>query len=235
MKETFSKIILLLLVVIFSCKNSSDNKVIPKTEAVEFNSWRDHWENPSQKVDLLSNSKIHNRIKECLNDTSIVVLTSTLANEIERYSKIKSLGDLNNDGINDSILIIPELFITKDNTIEEGASIIFTNIKLPRIRVNSPCLETNYIFPVADINNDGIIELGKYYSSCASRFKSLELISLNQKEWNVKGRVTFDIFYEEPKKEKRIEKIELNKFRMREITSENTDSIIDTWKIFEMK
>ncbi|WP_299782938.1 hypothetical protein [uncultured Formosa sp.] len=235
MRQAFSISILLLLLVSYSCKNISDNGITDKTEIVEFNSWRDHWENPTQKVELLSNSKIHKRIKECLNDTSIVVLTSILIDDLERYSKIKSLGDINNDGINDSILVIPELFVTKNNSVEDGASIIFTDEKIPRIRVDSPCLETSYIFPVSDINNDGITELGKYYSSCSSRFKGLELISLYQKEWNIKGQVTFDIFFEEPKKEERIEKIELNKFRMREITSENTDKTIDTWKTFEMK
>ncbi|WP_179336290.1 hypothetical protein [Winogradskyella costae] len=235
MRQVFSISILLLLLVSYSCKNISDNGITDKTEIVEFNSWRDHWENPTQKVELLSNSKIHKRIKECLNDTSIVVLTSILIDDLERYSKIKSLGDINNDGINDSILIIPELFITKENSYENGSSAIFTDKKIPRIRVNVPCLETDYFFPVDDINNDGNIELGKYYTSCASRFKGLELISLNSNEWNIKGQVTFDIFFEEPKKEKRIEKIELNKFRMREITSENVNEKTDIWKTFEMK
>ncbi|PQJ32567.1 hypothetical protein BST92_11805 [Nonlabens arenilitoris] len=212
-----------------------DSESITKTEFPEFNSWRDHWENPKQKTQLLSNSKIHERIKESLNDTTIVVLTSTLIENLERYSIIKSLGDINKDGINDSIIIIPELFITKENSYENGSSAIFTDKKIPRIRVDVPCLETDYFFPVDDINNDGNTELGKYYTSCSSRFKSLELISLSQEKWKIKGRVTFDVFYEEPEKEQRIEKIERNKFRMREITSENTDNIIDTWKTFEMK
>ncbi|MFK7750809.1 MAG: hypothetical protein AB8B65_20620 [Kordia sp.] len=226
---------LLLLLISFSCKNKSDEGIPVKTEITEFNSWRDHWEKPAQKAELLSNSKIHKRIKESLKDTTIVVLTSILVDNLDRYSEIKSLGDINNDGINDSILIIPELFITTNNAVEDGASVIFTDKKIPPIRVNSACLETSYIFPVSDIDNDGIIELGKYYSSCASRFKGLQLISLNQEEWKIKGQVTFDILYEEPKKEERIEKIELNKFRMREITSENADDKIDTWKVFEMK
>ena len=162
-------------------------------------------------------------------------MSRQIIHDLERYSKIKSLGDINNDGINDSILVVPELFITRENSIEDGASVIFTDKKIPRIRVDSPCLETDYIFPVSDINNDGITELGKYYSSCASRFKGLQLISLNQKEWNIKGQVTFDIFFEEPKKEERIEKIELNKFLMREITSENVNEKTDIWKIFEFK
>jgi|GEM_PF-3570525 len=236
MKETFTKSILLLLIIVsFSCKNKSDNEITAKTEIAELNSWRDHWENPAHKAELLSNSKIHKRIKECLNDTSIVVLTSTLIDDLERYSKIKSLGDINNDGINDSILIIPELFITADGAIEDGASVIFTDKNIPRIKVDSPCLETNYIFPVADMDSDGFVELGKYYSSCASRFKGLELISLNHKEWQIKGQVTYDIFYEEPKKEERIEKTEVNKFRMREITLEDVNKKTDTWKMFEMK
>ena len=235
MRKAFSISILLLLLVSYSCKNISDNGITYEKEIVEYNNWKEHWENPTQKVELLSNSKIHKRIKECLNDTSIVILTATLIDDLERYSKIKSLGDINNDGINDSILVVPELFITRENSIEDGASVIFTDKKIPRIRVDSPCLETDYIFPVSDINNDGITELGKYYSSCASRFKGLQLISLNQKEWNIKGQVTFDIFFEEPKKEERIEKIELNKFLMREITSENVNEKTDIWKIFEFK
>lgn len=236
MKETFSKLLLLLLLSIsFSCKNKSDKGIKTEKEIAEVNSWRDNWENPTQKAELLSNLKIHKRIKECLNDTTIVVLTSALVDDLDRYSEIKSLGDINGDGVNDSILIIPELFITTDNAIEEAASVIFTDKRLPRIKVDSPCLETSYIFPVSDIDNDGIVELGKYYSSCASRFKGLELVSLDQEEWKVKGRVTFDILFEEPKKEERIEKIEANKFRMREITLESADEKMDTWKVFEMK
>ncbi|WP_298515982.1 hypothetical protein [uncultured Kordia sp.] len=235
MKKTFSISILLLIMILVSCKNKLNSKNTTKAEFPEFNSWRDHWENPNQKAQLLSNSKIHERIKECLRDTTIVVITSTLIEDLERYSIIKSLGDINYDGINDSIIIIPELFITEENSYENGASAIFTDKKIPRIKVDVPCLETDYFFPVEDINNDGNIELGKYYTSCSSRFKSLELISLTQEQWKIKGRVTFDIFYKEPEKEKRIEKIATNTFRMREITSENTDDIIDTWKTFEMK
>ena len=63
-----------------------------KAETIEQTSWRDHWEKPTQKAELLSNSKVHKRIKECLLDTSIVVLTSTLIDDLERYSKIKALG-----------------------------------------------------------------------------------------------------------------------------------------------
>ncbi|WP_034062094.1 hypothetical protein [Lacinutrix jangbogonensis] len=132
--------------ILSSCKNRLDSQRISKTEFPEFSSWRDHWENPNQKTQLLSNSKIHTRVKECLNDTTIVVLTSTLIEDLESYSIIKSLGDINKDGINDSIIIIPELFITKENSYENGASAIFTDKKIPRIRVDVPCLEIEYFF-----------------------------------------------------------------------------------------
>ncbi|NQY30405.1 MAG: hypothetical protein HRT69_13140 [Flavobacteriaceae bacterium] len=235
MKKIISLSISFLLLIFISCKNKPDSAIDLKTETSELKNWKEHWEIPMQKEKLLANQKLHYRIKECLKDTTIIVLTSTLINNLTKYSKIKSLGDINNNSTNDSILVIPELFISDGGGVEDGASVIFTNKNIPRIRVDVSCLDTDYIFPVADINNDGVIELGKYYTSCSSRFKLLELISLNQNEWKVKGLVTFDIFYEEPQKEERIEKIGLNKFRMREITSEDSDEKTDAWKIFEMK
>lgn len=235
-KDMFCRSMLLLFTIVsLSCENKPTDQVSAQAETREQISWRDHWEKPTQKAELLSNSKVHKRIKECLMDTSIVVLTSTLVDDLERYSKIKSLGDINNDGVYDSIIVIPELFIDEEGAIENGASAIFTNNEIPRIRVDVPCLEVDYFFPVDDINNDGLTELGKYYSSCASRFKGLELISLEQNEWKRKGQVTFDVFFDQPEKEKRIEKTGPNKFRMRKITSGYADSIIDTWETFEMK
>ena len=221
--------------MLLSCKKKLAHESITKTVFPEVNSWRDHWENPKQKAQLLANPNIHERIKACLKDTTIVVLTASLLEDLERYAVTKPIGDINNDGVNDSIMIIPELYITKEQGIEDGASAIFTDKNLPRIRVDVSCLEAHYFFPVADINDDGITELGQYYTSCASRFKGLKLISLDQGKWKTKGQVIFDVFYEEPKKEKRIEKVGTNKFRMREITAENTDRIIDIWKTFEMK
>ena len=121
MKNLLFKISLASLIFIFSSRNNDNDKVPIKTKTSEYSNWKDHWENPSQKISLHTNSETHPIIKESLKDTSIIVLTATLTNGIERYSEVKSLGDLNNDGINDSILIIPELFITKENAIEEGA------------------------------------------------------------------------------------------------------------------
>ena len=80
-----------------------------KKEEVSFSVF-DHYEKPDQKAILLKNPKVHWLIKECLKDTAIVVLTEPLLEDLEMYSKIKSLGDINNDGINDSIMVIPTLF-----------------------------------------------------------------------------------------------------------------------------
>lgn len=197
--------------------------------------WADIWENPLNKAILLKNPKIHYRIKECLRDTSIIVLTTTFV-ESDHFLRIKNLGDINGDGINDSIMVIPELYIRADSSIEEGASVIFTDPKIPRIRVDICCLDVDYIFPVADINEDGFLELGKYYSSCVSRFKRIDLISMKDGQWEVQGSVTYDIYFEFPSKEYRVQKVSRNVFRMREIMIGRCDinSRIDKWVTFTM-
>lgn len=235
MKKTVSILIFAIILSLFSCKNEPIIKIGAKKETKKLIDWKDHWEKPIERAELLSNPNIHERIKECIKDTAIVVLTSFLLKNPNEYPNVKSLGDINNDGRNDSILIIPELYITANKSYENGASPIFTNKNIPRIRVDVSCLETEYIFPVADIDEDGVLELGKYYTSCASRFKRLELISLQNSQWKTLGAITFDTWYEKPEKEKRIRKIGLNKFQMREITSENIDDKIDIWKTFKVE
>ena len=220
MKNIF---LILIITTISSCK---------KEETIN---WKNHWENPKLKTELLNNSKIHYRIKESLKDTSIIVLTSYLKNEIENYNKLKSIGDINDDGVIDSILVIPELYIDKHGSHDNGASIIFTDKNIPRIRVNVSCVDIDFFFPVDDIDEDGLTELGQYYTSCASRFKGLRLITLKDNKWKIKEQVIFDILFESPKKEERIIKTGLNTFKMREITLENVDDKIDIWKFFEMK
>ncbi|WP_397362367.1 hypothetical protein [Olleya sp. R77988] len=219
------KNILLTVVItlLFSCKKEDTPN------------WKDHWENVTIKKELLNNPKIHPRIKESLIDTSIIVITTYLKEDIEKYNTLKSLGDINNDGINDSILVIPELYIGKTGDVEEAASILFTDKTIPRVSVDVGCLGTDFFFPVADIDEDGIMELGQYYTSCASRFKSLILIALQDNKWTPQGQVTFDIWFDDPIKEERIMKTGLNSFKMREITTESPDSIIDIWLPFTMK
>ncbi len=229
-------IIFTVFLVIFSCKNKIKTESKAENETVKeiIVDWKDHWEKPKEKSELLASPKVHYRIKESLRDTAIIVLTSFFENP-DSYSTAKSIGDINNDGVNDSILVIPELYITAEGSYENGSSIIFIDKNIPRIRVDVTCLDTDYIFQVADIDEDGIVELGKYYTSCVSRFKRLELISLKNSEWEILGQVTFDISIEKPKKEERIKKISLNKFQMREIIAESNDMKTDIWKTFEIK
>ncbi|AXO80992.1 hypothetical protein DZC78_11555 [Olleya aquimaris] len=227
MRKTVSIIIFVITLIFLSCKDDKNLEVGATIKNNETSNWKDYWEKPNERAELIANPIIHERIKQCLKDTSIIVLTSMILENPTNYSKVKYLGDINKDGLNDSILIIPELYITKDKSYENGASVIFTDNQIPRIKVDVSCLETEYIFRAFDIDDDGIAELGKYYTSCASRFKTLELISLKNNNWNILGQVLFDTWYENPIIEERIRKIGQNKFQMREITEE-----IDIWKTF---
>lgn len=209
------------IISFYSCKEGEIN-------------WRNHWESPKIKNKLLADPTIHKRIKESLIDTSIVVLTSTFIVDTDRFTKVKSLGDINNNFINDSIMVIPELFITEEGSYENGASIIFTDASIPRIRVDVPCLDVDFIFTVDDINEDGIKELGKYSTSCASRFKGLQLITIKDEKWIIDNQVIFDVLFEEPHFSKRIEKTGLNTYKMREISLETVDTKYDIWKEFTL-
>lgn len=49
-----------------------------------------------------------------------------------------------------------------------------------------------------DMDEDGVREVGTYFTSCASRFKTLIVYSLENDDWQEKGRSVFDIFYNHP-------------------------------------
>ena len=218
-------IILTLLVI--SCKTND------KLESTAVDNWKDRWENPKSREQILLAPTIHKRIKDCLLDTSIVVLTKSLVSDSVRLFQIKNLGDINGDNVNDSIMVIPELYITSDSSYENGTSIIFSDARIPRITVDQECLAVDFVFVAGDIDEDGIMELGKYYTTCVSRFKSLELITLKKDRWDIFGAVTYDVWFEEPPKEQRIRKIIKNEFEMRELT-DSSNVKVDRWIKFRL-
>lgn len=201
-------------------------------------SWKNAFEEPEHKKALLLRTDLHPKIKECLLDTSIVVITSLLLRNLDDYNQVRGLGDIDNDNIIDSIISIPEMVaILNNDTITELAyysSINFTNNNLPRIVETEITINNNSIFLVNDIDEDGIKEVGKYFTTGASRFKGLQLISLQKNEWELQGQVIFDLNYPNPKKETRFKKLEINKFALRQITDFYSKDVEDKWIEFKL-
>jgi hypothetical protein len=126
------------------------------------------------------------------------------------YEGFSSVGDVNHDRKNDSIFVLPPL-----NYCEEGDAYYFTDTSLPRLLTTSMCCHPTNVFKMADIDEDGICEVGYYYSSCASRYKSLRFFSLKNNEWVRIGASEFDILTQDPGKVRYkdlIRKIAKNKF-----------------------
>lgn len=232
--------VLIIFSICLGCTNVAERVIsqekLPNTTKVALTeknivNWKYHWEDPEQKEALLANPKVHHCIKEALRDSSILVLTRSVTARVAYYSQIKSLGDINNDGVNDSIVVIPELFVTEDNSYEDGYTALFTSKEIPRIRVGTRCLGIDDLFPVADIDEDGVTELGEYANACTSRYKGLHVLTLQNNQWIEKGGVTFDTWFPNPPKEERIVKTGINTFKMREITKKEEN---DKWVFFTM-
>lgn len=142
----------------------------------------------------------------------------TLISENEGFHNI---GDIDGDGKNDFVFVLFPL-----NWCEEGQSYYFTNKNIPRLLTESNCCHPNSIFNVGDIDEDGICEIGQYYSSCASRFKALIVLTLKDDNWKEIGNCVFDLGYSRVESDYKlfVQKTEKGKFRMLEIT-DLTDSV----------
>jgi hypothetical protein len=149
--------------------------------------------------------------------------------------EFKSLGDLNGDGKNDSVFILPGL-----GWCEEGQSYYFTNNKIPRIQTESNCCHAESIFSIGDIDEDGGNEIAEYYSSCASNFKSINIWTLKENKWKLVEK--FGFFYNNGKYEafkdfhKLYKKIDKNKFNFLEISDVQANGkVVMGWKTITMK
>jgi hypothetical protein len=147
----------------------------------------------------------------------------------------KNLGDLNGDGKNDSVFILPSL-----GWCEEGQSYYFTDNKIPRILTDSNCCHTESIFSIGDIDEDGGNEIAEYYSSCASNFKHIDIWTLKENKWKLVDGFAF--FYNNGKYEvfkdfhKLHKKISKNKFKFLEISDMRANGeLVMEWKIVKMK
>lgn len=242
-----SLFIILAFIGLAYCSNKIDSQTqvsSPQTDTtsveseVKYRSLREshrHWFKEEEADSILIKRNLNDILRRCLFDRTLIINTKDVLSDFDKFNTINNLGDINNDGIDDYVIAIPVLQYLKNNSIEDGIRFEFSDTTIPAININVPCGHADFLFPLGDIDNDGFVELGKYYTSCVSRFKGLETITIKDGKWQKLAQVIFDVAYEEPKKEERIEDLTQGKFRMREITNYyNIDSVQDNWKYFQI-
>lgn len=188
------------------------------------------------KLDI-SQYEIENEKKECFPNILKKEEFYEYSMDAVRYSakQFKNVGDLNGDGKNDSVFILPGL-----GYCEEGQSYYFTDNKIPRIETDSDCCHTESIFSIGDIDEDGGNEIAEYYSSCASNFKCIDVWTLKENKWKLVDKFTF--FFDNGKYEafkdfhKLYKKIAKGKFKFLEISDMRANrEVVMEWKTVTMK
>jgi hypothetical protein len=128
----------------------------------------------------------------------------------EAFEGIRTIKGIKTNKQNDTVFVMPTF-----NHCDDGESYCFYDSSLPRLSTDSYCCQPDNLFVVEDIDEDGICEIGIYYSSCVSRYKSLRIFSLKHNKWKEIGSSTFDILTQDPSKvkfEKLVKKQAKNKF-----------------------
>jgi hypothetical protein len=144
----------------------------------------------------------------------------------EGFEGLHYVGNIKNNHINDSVFVLRQGYY-------------FTDTTLPPLLTDSYCCHPSNIFLVGDIDEDGVSEIGQYYSSCASHYKSLHVYSLKNKKWQEIGHCVYDLYYMELGKPYSyfVKKVSKNKFKMLEITDlieDKTKIGKRNWKQFSM-
>jgi hypothetical protein len=133
----------------------------------------------------------------------------------EGFEGFKNLGDINNDNNNDSVFVLQPLNWCE---YDDGESYYFTDTTLPRLKSGSSCCHPTNFFKTADIDEDGICEVGFFYSTCVSRYKSLQVYRLKNSQWEQIATADFDVLTQDPEKVKLedfVRKISKDKFQIK--------------------
>src|SRR5690606_20703942 len=104
---------------------------------------------------------------------SCKIKTYTIKELKENFEGIQIVKNIRNFRKPDTIFVMPPF-----NYCEQGESYCFFDKSLPRLTTDSYCCQPNNLFVVDDIDEDGVCEIGIYYSTCAGRYKSLKIYSL---------------------------------------------------------
>lgn len=223
MKIIFFPILLHLMLI--NCQPKNHPKQVSNSITTKDTlSVKTRWTPPDTKAKLLNDPTLQPRIKKYIVDSMVLVMADYLLENLAEFKKVKVIGDINGDKRIDSVQLMPELIYSTEYGYEEGISVVFSDPKIPRIKVNSMCVNFDFLFPVGDIDEDGWMELGQYYTSCASRYKTLVLLRCNKKNtWKEVEYCAYDTYFPEPHISTRIRKIKKNQYEMTEITDDNLE------------
>lgn len=244
-------VFLIILFIISSCNKKGENKrrvtssnpnekIYPKKETIENQCSDSILSNDIQFINDsilkgkfrldISKYDFKNQRNKCY---PIKISKETIS---EFYNqRFNNLGDLNGDKKIDSVFVLSAL-----NSCEEGDSYYFTNNTIPRIQTESNCYHPESIFSMADIDEDGGNEIGQYYSSCSSAFKSINIWTLKNNKW--KQIATFAFHSNNGKHEgfkdfhKLYKKTGKGKFKFLEISDiQANGQAVMKWKTITMK
>jgi hypothetical protein len=230
-----------LTVCLFSCKEHKvENVKIEKPKTLITGNFDSLRLSLNKNITFIGDSLLKGKIslmqgylRKYQRDTcGIITYQDTLLKS--EFEGVKNIGDINNDKLNDTVFVVPTF-----NYCDDGNSYVFFDTTLPRLNTDSYCCHPNNIFSVGDIDEDGISEIGQYYSSCASHYKSLIVYSLKDNEWKEVGHCVYDLFYMDIGKPYSyfVKKISKGKFAMLEITDSTDDKTKigkRNWKKFSM-
>jgi hypothetical protein len=133
----------------------------------------------------LLQKKCHIELKKYLiNDCPPMKMLKS--NYKENFEGLHSIGDIDNDNVEDFVFVLEPLTFC-----ENGESYYFSNPEIPRLYTESLCCHPHNIENIGDIDEDGIDEIAQYFSSCASRYKSISVWTLKENNWKEIGCFTF--------------------------------------------
>lgn len=196
-------IILILVILTFSCKfkdktNVADKKVTNNGQIYKVDSLTTILTSNKQyfRDSLLKEHSgiIDNYFSKYQIDTC-GMLTQHNSELKEEFEGIKIVKGIRTNKHADTVFVIPPF-----NYCDDGESYCFFDKTLPRLFTDSYCCHPDNFFVCPDIDEDGINEIGIYYSSCASRYKSLRIYSLKDEHWKEVGISAFDILTQDPEK-----------------------------------
>jgi hypothetical protein len=146
----------------------------------------------------------------------------------EEFEGVRIVKGIRTTKEKDTVLVIPNF-----NYCDDGESYCFYDKTLPRLYTDSYCCHPDNFFVCTDIDEDGTNEVGIFYSSCSSRYKSLRIYSLKNDTWKKIGVGTFDIMTKDPTKVKYsdlVKKIGKDKFQICNFNEGQTE-----WKTITIK